>query len=472
MTPNSSKIPHPDRTRLLSEAPVGKLLLSFSLPAITGMLVSSLYVVIDRAFLGHAVGADAIAGLTFCMPVAFVIMAVGTLIGVGSGALVSIRLGQRKLDEAELILGNAVAMTLVASVTLTAILLLALDWLLSAFGATALALPYARQFLRIILLGSFFQHTSFGLNAIIRAEGNPRLAMMTQLCNAVLNVALDAVLIFGFKLGVSGAAVATVISQAVAALWTFAHFRSSRSVLKLRLRNIRLNGTVARPALAIGLAPFTMQLAASVVSLLVNRALARHGGDVAISAYGVIGALAMMLLMPVFGLSQGAQPIIGFNYGAGRMDRVRATLFRAIVAATSLLGIGFVIAQSFPAALARCFLREPHIVTVAARGLRICLAAMPVVGYQVVSAQFFQAIGKARTALLLALLRQVVLLIPLIILLPRVMGLDGLWAAGPIADTAAAIVTSLALVLQLRAPATSKPTAESSEATGAADVEA
>jgi putative MATE family efflux protein len=439
------------RTRRLAEAPVGRLLFSFSLPAIVGMVVTSLYVVIDRAFLGKAVGVDAIAGLTVCMPISFVMMAVGMLIGVGSGALVSIRMGQHREQEAEQILGNAVAMTILASLTLSAAFLLALGPLLQLFGATSRTLPYAAQFMRVVLLGSFFQYTSFGLNAIIRAEGNPRLAMMTQLINAGLNIALDAVFVWGLGFGVTGAAVATVIAQGVSALWTLAHFTSSRSVLKLRAGNVRLQWAVARPALAIGTAPFSMQMAASVVMLLANRGLSRWGGDTAIGAYGIISAVGTLLAMPVFGLNQGAQPIIGFNYGAGNMDRVRRTLKLAIVSASLFLGAASLVVQTIPATLVGCFSHDPALIRLGAHGMRVLLLVAPVVGVQIVGASFFQAIGRARMALVLALLRQVLVLIPLILLLPRVLGLEGLWWAGPISDATSTALTVVALGIQLRA---------------------
>ncbi|MFZ4580026.1 MAG: MATE family efflux transporter, partial [Myxococcota bacterium] len=384
-----------ERTRRLTEQPVGRLLWTFSLPAIAGMMVSSLYTVIDRLFLGNVVGADALAGLSICMPIAFVIMAVGMLIGVGSGALVSIRLGQGRKDDADAILGNAVAMALIAAVVLSTGFLLALDPLLRAFGATAHTLPYAKQFMSVILLGSFFQYASFGLNALIRAEGNPRLAMATQLINAGLNIALDALFIFGFGWGVTGAAVATVLAQGVSAVWTLAHFRSNRAVLRLRMANIRVRWSVAAPALAIGLAPFAMHLAGSVSILLLNKGLSHHGGDHAIGAYGVISSLAMLFLMPVFGIVQGAQPIIGFNYGAGNLDRVRRALKLAILSATAVVCLGFGVVQTFPAVLLAGFANDPQLVAIGTRGMHICLAMMPVVGFQVVGANFFQAIGKA-----------------------------------------------------------------------------
>ncbi len=438
------------RMRRLQEEPVGKLLWHFSLPAIAGMMVGSLYTVIDRAFLGNVVGPDALAGLSVCMPITFVMLAFGMLIGVGTGALVSIRLGQQKHAEAEVILGNATTLTLVVAVVIGGGFLLVLTPLLTLFGASPVTLPYAKQFLQIILLGSFFQYASFGLNAIIRAEGNPRLAMLTMFINASINIILDVVFVLWLDFGVPGAAVATVIAQAVSAIWTLGHFRSRRSVLRLHLKNLVPHWQIIRPALAIGLSPFVMHLGASVISLLANRGLSHYGGDVAVGAYGIISALSMLILMPVFGLNQGAQPIVGYNFGAANIARVKHTLKLSVLAATGVVLIGFVLVEAFPTALVHAFAKDPLLIQVGARGLRICLVMLPIVGFQVVSANFFQAVGKARTALVLSLLRQVIVLIPLLILLPHVMGLDGVWAAGPIADGVASLLTGFALLRELR----------------------
>jgi putative MATE family efflux protein len=438
------------RTTRLGEEPIGKLLWSFSIPAIAGMVVGSLYTIIDRAFLGNVVGADAIAGISLSMPIGFLMMAFGMLFGVGSGAVVSIRLGQQKKGEAELILGNTLAIVVVLSLLLTVGFLIALDPLLVAFGASAQTQPYARQFMRVILIGSVSQYVTFGLNSVIRAEGNPRLAMMTMFINAGLNIVLDAVFIWGLGFGVTGAAVATVIAQGVSAAWTILHFLGKRSVLKLRMANLRLRWSAIRPVLAIGMAPFSMYLAMSVVNLIINRGLARHGGDAAIGAYGVIGALTMFILMPILGLSQGAQPIIGYNFGAHRVDRVRRSLRLAVLYATLVACVGCALAEIWPHALMSAFTRDESLVVMGARGLRICYISLPLIGFGVLSASFFQAIGQAKTALLLTLLRQVFVLIPLLLILPRYLGLDGLWTAGPIADLTSSLLTAVALARQLR----------------------
>jgi putative MATE family efflux protein len=378
------------RTERLRSEPVGKLLWTFSLPAIAGQLVISLYTVIDRAFLGNAVGADALAGVSLAMPIAFVIMAVGMLIGVGSGALVSIRLGQQRVADAEVILGNAFTLIVIASTALTSVALIFLEPLLRAFGATEQVLPYALQFMRIILFASFFQYSSFGLSAVIRSEGNPRLAMATMMINAGLNVVLDVVFIFGFGWGVPGAATATVISQGVAAIWVLTHFRSRRSVLKLRLANLRLRADVVRQMLAIGLAPFATQLVASLISLLILRGAARHGGETAVGAYGIIHAVSMLLMMPVLGIVQGAQPVIGFNWGARQNARVRRALKLAIVSATGVMVTGFLIVQLFPAQLIGLFVKDSALVAIGSRGMRLSLMMMPIIGFQIVGSQFFQ----------------------------------------------------------------------------------
>ena len=325
-----------DKTRVLGEKPVGKLLVEFSIPAIVGTVANSLYTIIDRLFVGNVVGADAIAGMSLTMPISFVIMAFGMLIGVGSGSLISIRLGENK-EEAEKILGNAFMLSLIISVVVSGIFLLTLNPLLTHFGASPKTLPYARQFISIILYGSLFQYLSFGLSAVIRAEGNPRVAMGVMLINAGINIVLDFIFIYLLGFGLRGTAVATVISQAVSATWVLLYFRGKTSVLKLRGRNMALQMNILKGIFAIGMAPFFMQLIASVVNILYNRGLAQYGGDAAIGAFGIINTITMFILMPIFGINQGAQPIIGYNYGALEFGRVKKTLKLAIIAATGMI---------------------------------------------------------------------------------------------------------------------------------------
>ncbi|HCF71887.1 MAG TPA: MATE family efflux transporter [Syntrophomonas sp.] len=439
-----------DKTRVLGEKPVGKLLVEFSIPAIVGTVANSLYTIIDRLFVGNVVGADAIAGMSLTMPISFVIMAFGMLIGVGSGSLISIRLGENKKEEAEKILGNAFMLSLIISVVVSGIFLLTLNPLLTHFGASPKTLPYARQFISIILYGSLFQYLSFGLSAVIRAEGNPRVAMGVMLINAGINIVLDFIFIYLLGFGLRGTAVATVISQAVSATWVLLYFRGKTSVLKLRGRNMALQMNILKGIFAIGMAPFFMQLIASVVNILYNRGLAQYGGDAAIGAFGIINTITMFILMPIFGINQGAQPIIGYNYGALEFGRVKKTLKLAIIAATGIVTFGFVLTEVFPAQVLGAFTSDEELIDIGIDGMRIFLLALPIVGLQIVSANFFQAIGKAFKALMLSMLRQVIVLIPTLIIMPHFFGLEGVWIASPISDVVASLITVLVLLPEMR----------------------
>jgi len=440
-----------ERTLQLGRDNVTSLLIKFSLPAIVGMLAISLYMVIDRLLVGNIVGADAIAGMSITMPISFIIMAFGMLIGIGSGALVSIRLGEQRQDEAEQILGNAFILGLLTAVITSAVLLVFLEDLLVKFGASSRILPYGYQFISIIIAGSIFQFTSFGLSAIIRSEGNPRMSMMVLLLNAGLNVILGIIFIYWFRMGLKGAALATVISQAVAAVLVIYHFTWGNSVLKLRISGLRLRGPIIKGIMAIGMAPFFMQLAASFINILFNRDLAQYGGDNAIAAFGIINTVAMFIMMPIFGINQGAQPIIGFNYGAASYYRVIDTLKKAIFGAVIIASVGFVFGQAIPQLLIRAFTSDAQVIAIGTRGMRIFLLFLPIVAFQVVSTNYFQAVGKAKMAMVLSLLRQVILLMPLLIFLPPLLQLDGIWMVGPISDLIASLVTWLVIRREIRA---------------------
>lgn len=439
-----------EKTRQLGEKPVAQLLWNFSVPAIIGMIASSLYTVIDRLFVGNIVGADAIAGMSVTMPISFIILAFGMLIGMGAGPLVSIRLGEQKKDEAEHILGNAFTLILIISVLVTGICLVFLDPLLTHFGASPRILPYGRQFISIILWGSVFNYISFSLGAIIRAEGNPRIAMMTVLINAGINIVLDFIFIYLLGYGIRGTAVATVISQVISAAWVILHFRGKHNVLRLRLKYMPLRIDLMKGIFAIGMAPFFMQLTSSVVNILFNQSLARFGGDAAIGAFGIINIITLFILMPIFGINQGAQPIIGYNYGALNLDRVKRTLKLAIIAATLVVTAGFILVELFPAQLLGAFTSDKALLNIGTHGIRLYLLVLPVIGFQIVCANFFQAIGKAGKSLVLSLLRQVIILIPMLIILPPIFHLEGVWYAGPISDFTASLVTGIFLVAEMR----------------------
>ncbi len=439
-----------EKTQQLENKTIPQLLLNFSIPAIIGMMANSLYMIIDRLFVGNVVGADAIAGMSVTMPISFIIMAFGMLVGIGGGALVSIRLGEQKKEEAENILGNALSLLLIISVFVSGILLLTLDNLLTHFGASPQILPYGKQFISIILFGSIFQYISFGLSAIIRAEGNPRIAMFTLLINAGINIILDFVFIYWLGYGLQGTAVATVISQAISASWVLLHFRGPNSVLKLRLKYMALRLDLIKDIAAIGMAPFFMQMAASVIIILLNQKLGHYGGDAAIGAYGIISTVIMFIIMPIFGINQGSQPIIGYNYGARNYDRVKQTLKLAIVVATLILSLGFIALELFPRALLGAFTTDEELLKIGVHGMRLWILGLPLVGFQAVSANFFQAIGKAGKSMILSLLRQVIILIPLILILPHFWGLDGVWYAGPLSDLLAALITAVFLLAEIK----------------------
>lgn len=439
------------REKMLAEEQIPRLLFSFSLPAIVGMVAQALYNIIDRAFVGHAIGANGIAGTTVCFPFMAVMMAFGMLVGFGSAALVSIRLGEKRREEAEKVLGRAVLMFSITAITLTVIGSIFLDPLLTLFGASPTVLPYAHDYMQIIVWGSVFQTFGFGLNALIRGEGNPRMAMVTMLISVVLNVALAPLFIFGLHWGMRGAALATVISQAVSAIWVTSYFLSGRSLLRLKWANIGLDKSTCRAIIAVGSPPFAMQMASSVTNTILNHGLRNYGGDLAISVMGIIFAISMLIGMPIIGINQGAQPIIGFNYGARRFDRVKSTLQTAVFAASTIATVGCILALVFPANIIRIFSAgDTQLMAMGSHAIRSCFIMLPVIGFQITSAGYFQAVGKPRHSMLLSLSRQVLILIPAVILLPRFYGLNGIWAALPVADLLSAVWTAIWLSREIK----------------------
>ncbi len=440
-----------EHTKQLGEARISKLLLKFSIPAITGMVVNALYNVVDRIFIGQGVGRMGIAGLTIAFPLMTVMMALAMLIGLGATALISIRLGEQRKAEAELILGNAMVCLIGIALTVTTLGLIFLDPLLRLFGASTEVLPFARDYMRIILFGEIFMSIGFGMNHFIRAEGNPKIAMLTMLLGAIANTILDPIFIFVFDWGIKGAAWATIISQAAAAVWVLSYFLREKSYLKIHINNLKLKLAVVREITAIGSAPFMMQMAASVIGIILNNSLVRYGGDLAISAMGIVNSIAMFFLMPLFGINQGAQPIIGYNYGAEKFDRVKKTLKLAIAAATLVVLFGFTITRLFPERLVNLFSKQdPELISLSSRAIQIYLMMLPIIGFQIVGANYFQAIGKPRQAMTLSLSRQVLLLIPALLILPRFFGLDGVFCAGPVADFGSSVITGICLYLELK----------------------
>lgn len=434
--------------QLLNE-PVGKLLFKYSLPAIIGMMVNALYNVVDRMYIGK-LGPLPMTGIGLSLPIMTLIMGFGMLVGIGAGARVSIRLGQNRKDLAERILGNAFVLLILIMITISILGLIFEVPLLNLFGASEATIDYATQYLSVILMGSIFQGLGFGLNAVVRSEGSPQIAMYTVLIGAIINIILDPILIFVFDMGIRGAAVATVFSQLVTTIWVLYHFTSPKSKLKLHWKNMRLDGATVLSIVSIGMSPFSMQVAASAVSALANNALKSTGGDIAIGAMTVINAIVIFFLMPIFGINQGSQPIIGFNYGAKAFDRVKKTLLIAVLIGSGLSTFGFLLTQFWTRGLIQLFNNDPELVSVASKGMKIFLSMLPLIGFQIISANYFQAVGKAPKAMFLSLLRQVIVLIPLLIILPKMIGLTGVWLAGPIADFSASVVTAIFLYVELK----------------------
>jgi putative MATE family efflux protein len=440
-----------DHSKQLGEEKVSKLLLKFSIPAIVGMLVNALYNVVDRIFIGNSVGSLGIAGITIGFPIMLVIMAFAMLIGIGANSLISIRLGEKKKEEADLILGNAMVLLISTAVIISAIGLIFLEPLLRTFGASEAVLPYAKDYLGIILWGTVAQTIGFGMNNFIRAEGNPRIAMYTMLIGAILNTILDPIFIFIFGWGIKGAAIATVLSQVVSAAWVLYHFLGGKSTLKVHVKNLKLRLPIVIKIITLGAAPFLMQLAASLLNAIMNKSLTLYGGDVAVSGMGIVMSITMLVLMPIFGINQGSQPIIGYNYGALKFDRVKETLKLAIIAATTVATIGFIATRVFPTQLVAIFNRQDESLLVfGTRALKVFLIFLPIIGFQIVSANYFQAVGKPKHASFLSLSRQVLILIPAMLILPRFYGLEGVLMAGPVSDLTSSVITGIFLIIEMK----------------------
>jgi len=440
-----------DNTKKLEEEKISKLLWEFSLPAIVGMLVNAFYNIIARIFIGNNVGSLGIAGITIGFPIMIIQMAFAGLIGLGATSLVSIRLGQKKKEDAEVIIGNAFMLLGVVTVLITFFGLVFLDPILIAFGASPEVLPYARDYMSVILWGSIFQSFSFGLNNFIRAEGKPAIAMSTMLISAILNTALAPLFIYVFDWGMKGAALATVISEAVAAVWIVSYFLMGKSILKIRVKNFKLRGDIVKDTLAIGIAPFVMQSAQCVLTFILNISLKKYGGDLAITGMGVANSLMTIIIMPLIGLNQGSQPIIGYNHGAKRQDRVKETLKYAASVATVIAIIGYVVIRLFSTQMISVFNSEDkELISFGSKALLSISLFLPIIGFQIVGSGYFQAVGKAKQSMLLNLSRQVLILIPALLILPHFFQIDGIYKAMQLADLLATIITVTFLYVEFK----------------------
>lgn len=439
---------------LLAKEKVGKLLLKYSVPAIIGMIVNALYNVVDRIFIGNieGIGSLAIAGVGVTMPITTIILGFAMLVGVGSTTTISIRLGQGKKEEASKVIGNAITLAIIISIILTILGLVFGDIILIRFGASDGTLYYAKAYINIILLGTIFNMVAFALNNTIRGDGNPKLAAMIMIIGCVTNIILDAVLIFIFNMGIQGAAIATVISQLVTAIIGIIYYVSGKSNLRFYKSSLKLDRKITLKILSIGAAPFAMQIAASFVQIISNNVLKAYGTDLAIGAMATISSVSLMCLMPIFGINQGAQPIIGFNYGAKQEKRAQEAFKLSAKVATIILVVSFIIVQLFPEAIIGIFNKDPKFMDISIKGMRIYLLMLPIVGISITGSNYIQSIGEAKTAMFLSLLRQVILLAPFIIILPRVfnLGLDGVWIAQPVSDILSTTITVFILAKHMK----------------------
>ncbi|NLB93645.1 MAG: MATE family efflux transporter [Bacteroidales bacterium] len=435
----------------LAEANIRQLMLKYFLPAFVGVFANALYNIVDRIFIGQGVGAEALSGLSVVFPIMLIIHGFGMLIGIGTGVFVSINMGKRDMQRAEQTLGTGFALMIVVSVVVMAVSYILKKPILLSFGSTDETFHFANDYLNIILAGTPLMVIGFSLNNVIRSEGNVRIAMISMILSAGTNIVLDPIFIFGFGMGVKGAGYATIISMAVLVVWVFLHFKGKRSVLKLRNENIRLNREISLEIFSIGMAPFSMQIANSLVQGLLNKKLIFFGGDLAVGAMGIINSVVSLVVMAIVALNMASQPIIGFNYGARSIERVKEALRISLIAASVISVTAFIFIESLPGMLVRLFNSDSkELYSISVHGLRLVVLALPIVGFQVVSSHFFQAIGKAKLAMFATLFRQVIGLIPLLIILPRFWGISGIWVAYPIADIMAAIVVFFMLQSEWR----------------------
>ena len=439
-----------DQTNVLGEEKITTLLRRYSVPAIIGMVVNALYNVVDSIFVGQGVGEVGLVAVTLAFPLMVILMAVGMFVGLGAAAMVSIRLGQKDKDGAELILGNAVLLIIVLVLLTTAVSLAFLDPLLILLGATPEVLPYARDFSTIILGGSIFMHVSFGINNLIRAQGDPNTALKTMLIAALLNTALNPLFIFVFHMGIKGSAWATVASQAVATIWVMSYFIRGVGTMRLKRKNLSLRREIIAAIARIGMAPFLLQASASLVMVILNYQLLAYGGVLAVAAFGIVNRVLMLSLMPVMGISQGAQPIIGYNFGAGKFPRVIEVVKIATMVATAFCCLSFLLILAFDEQIVRLFNGNAELIRLGSTGLKTFLALLPIIGVQLIGANYFQAVGKAKYAIVFNLLRQIILLIPLIYILPNFWGLTGIWLAGPASDLVASLVTAWFMAREIK----------------------
>ena len=434
----------------LGTRPVGRLLFQYAMPAIVAMTASSLYNIIDRAFIGHDVGPMGISGLAITFPFMNLSGAFGAAVGIGASTTISVKLGQKDYQTAEELLGNTVTLNLIVGFVFSIVCLVFLDPILRFFGASSQTLPYARSFMQVILAGNMVTHMYFGLNAVLRAASKPQQAMYATIFTVAMNIVLDVVFIRWWHWGIRGAALATVISQSMALIYQLKLFMNKHELLHLKRGIYRLKGNLVKNIVGIGISPFLMNVCACVVVIFMNNQFVRYGGDWAVGSYGIANAIGTMFLMFIMGLNQGMQPIAGYNYGSQQTDRLQRVLNLALVSAMCIMTVGWLIAMIIPHYCARIFTDNETLVNMSARAIRIDMFFFPFVGFQMVITNFFQCIGKVKISIFLSLSRQLLFLLPLLYVLPMFYDIDGVWYSLPSSDLVASIIAGVMMVIFMR----------------------
>lgn len=434
----------------LGVKPIGSLLRQYAIPAIVAMTASSLYNMVDSIFIGHGVGPLAISGLALTFPFMNLSAAFGAMVGVGASTLISVRLGQKDYKTAQYIFGNAVSLNIILGILFSVIALVFLEPILYFFGASDATLPYAKEYMYIILIGNIITHAYLGLNAILRSVGHPRMAMNATIATVISNAILDPIFIFGLDMGIQGAAIATILAQFLSLLWQLSVFNKPKELVHFQKGIYHLSKKIVKETLGIGLSPFLMNSCACIVVILINRGLGTYGGDLAIGAYGIANRIAFLFIMVVMGLNQGMQPIAGYNYGAQNYDRVLKVLRYTLIGGTTVTTCGFLIGEFFPELCVRMFTSDPDLISRSVDGMRLMLMVFPFVGAQMVTTNFFQSIGQAHKSIFLSLTRQLLFLIPLLIILPPLWGVKGVWLAMPISDAISCVVAGTLLTVQYK----------------------
>lgn len=434
----------------LGTKPVGKLLMQYSIPAIIAMTAASLYNMVDSIFIGQGVGPMAISGLAITFPFMNLTAAFGAAIGVGASTCISVKLGQRDYSSANRILGNTFTLNLIVGIAIGVICLVFLDPILRFFGASNQTIVYARDYMEVILAGNVFSHMYFGLNAVLRSASKPRHAMFATIFTVVINTLLDPIFIYTFQLGIRGAAYATILSQILALIWQMKLFSNKKELIRFTSGTYRLQKDLVRNIIGIGMSPFAMNVCACIVVIFINKGFVAYGGDLAVGAYGIDNRVAFFFIMITMGVTQGMQPIAGYNYGSQQLDRLMKVLRYSVYAGVTVMTTGFLVAMFLPELCVRMFTSDETLIAMAVRGIRIDMAAFPVVGYQMVVTNFFQSIGKAKISMFLSLSRQLLFLIPLLIVLPPQLGVDGVWLSLPVSDVIAAIVAAVMMFIYMK----------------------